>query len=117
MTTHTLLIPRYESIAEASARMLDAARGGDWDGLVCTERECASLIHQLQAIERTPATALEPQGNRERIHILQLILRHDAEIRDLTQHWLRGLGQLLRASGLERTAHSAYRAPPPAAAA
>lgn len=108
------LLPHYETIAGASARMLAAARGGDWDSLVTAERECAALIRELQATEAEAALKLDPAGNRERIRILQRILSHDAEIRELTQHWLRGLEKLLRSTGLDRIVRGAYGSPHPA---
>ncbi len=112
---HSLaLLPHYESIAGTSATMLDAARSGDWDSLVAAERECAALIHQLQSLEAEAALKLDPVGNRERIRILQRILSHDAEIRELTQSWLRGLEKLLRTSGLERMVRGSYGSPSPA---
>lgn len=107
------LIPCYEAIAATSASMLAAARGGDWDALVGAERECASQIRQLQAIEAEAALKLDPTHNRERVRILQEILRHDAEIRELTQHWLRGLENLLRSTGLNRMVRGAYGNPDP----
>ena len=112
MTQRTNLLPRYESIASASARMLDAARSGQWDDLVEAERECGSLIRQLEALEAQEALRLDAAANRERIQILQRILKHDAEIRHLTQHWLRGLERLLRSTGLDRMVRSTYGTPP-----
>ena len=101
------LLPHYESIAVTSARMLAAARSGDWDSLVTAERECAALIRQLQTAEAEANLKLDPVSNRERIRILQRILSHDAEIRVLTQHWLRGLEKLLRSTGLDRVVRGA----------
>lgn len=108
MTARKELIPHYESIAETSARMLTAAREGDWDNLVAAERECAALIRHLQELEAEASLKLDPDGNRERIRILQKILSHDAEIRELTQHWLRGLEKLLRSAGLDRIVRGTY---------
>ena len=111
---HDALIARYESISEASARMLDAARHGDWETLTVAEAECARLIDALQASMPLTVLALDPVRDRQRITVLQIILGHDAEIRTLTQHWLHGLEQLLRSAGLDHLARGSR--PPPRAA-
>lgn len=107
------LLGHYEAIARASARMLVAARAGDWDNLAASENECAHLIETLQTIEPDPALRLEPAHHRQRIRVLREILGNDAEIRRLTQHWLHGLEALLRTTGLTRlvTGMQANRAP------
>lgn len=98
------VVARYEAISHASARMLDAARHGDWEALTAAEAECARLIGALQASMPQAGLALDPVRNRQRITVLQKILGHDAEIRTLTQHWLHGLEQLLRSAGLDHLA-------------
>ena len=39
----------YAAIANQSQAMLQAAQGGDWDGLCDAEENCSRLIHELQA--------------------------------------------------------------------
>ena len=102
------LLPHYESVAALSARMLAAARAGDWDSLVNAERECAEQIRALQSQEAEASARQDLAANRARIHILQRMLLHDAEIRNLTQSWLRGLEKLLCTAGLDRLVRSAY---------
>ncbi len=116
MSPRALLLPRYEAIATSSASMLDAARSGAWEDLVRAEQACAAQIRELQAIETQAQLRGDAAANRDRIHILRRILAHDAEIRSLTQSWLRGLEQLLRSTGLDRMVRSTYgnpHSPPP----
>ena len=108
MTQPMPWLAHYESVAATSARMLAAARAGDWESLVNAEAECAEHIRALQALEAEASVRRDAAGNRARIHILQRILLHDAEIRNLTQSWLRGLEKLLRTAGLDRLVRSAY---------
>ena len=108
------LIVRYESIGQASARMLETARCGDWPGLAAAEAECERLISALQAVTLQTAQALDPVHQRQRISVLRKILRHDAEIRVLTQHWLPGLERLLCGAGLNHLARGIRHAPQPA---
>ena len=42
-------IDYYRSIAEASSRMVSAARSGDWDALVNAEEECAQRVADFLA--------------------------------------------------------------------
>ena len=119
MNPRTQLLPRYEAVAASSARMLDAARAGSWDDLVYAEQSCAAQIRELQVLEAQAQLCADVTANRERICILRRVLAHDAEIRILTQSWLRGLEQLLRNSGLDRMVRSTYGIsypanPPPA---
>lgn len=111
MNPRALLLPRYEAIAVSSASMLDAARAGAWEDLVRAEQACAAQIHELQALEAQAQLRADATANRERIHILQRILAHDAEIRTLTQSWLRGLEQLLCSTGIDRMVRSTYGNP------
>lgn len=108
-------IDHYVSIAEASGRMVNAARSSDWEALVTAEEECARRIAALQ--DHQGAAALPADGSglptapeaQERIQLLSRILAHDAEIRGLTEPWLRQLEQLLAGSSREHLRHSAYR--------
>ena len=97
----------YESIAAASASMLHAAQEGDWDALVEQEKACATLIEALSAsgAERQ----LSDDTAKRKGAILRQLLAEDAEIRRLTQPWLRRLEELLHASANERRLGDTYR--------
>lgn len=75
------LLAHYEAIAQASADMLLAARHGDWTRVVDLEETCVALIAQLNQAARLQPLA--PAQRKERIRILQSILRNDAQIRHL----------------------------------
>ncbi len=97
----------YESIAGQSQRMLSAARAGDWDDLCAAEEECARLIAHLKQLGDTPPLNT---GERERrMQILKQMLAEDAEIRDLTEPWLKQLEQLLGNAGNQRRLSDSYR--------
>lgn len=107
MTAETNLLHCYESIAEASAQMLAAARAADWDALVAAERECAQRVERLRR-EVAPAS-LGRAGDRRRHDIIRTVLAHDAEIRALTQPWMTKLEQLLHGVSAGRRVEQAYR--------
>jgi len=100
------IIAHYAAIADASGRMLAAARAGDWDGLVNAEEECARRVAVLEALgDIQPKDANERQM---RIVILRNILAHDAEIRELTAPWLTRLDTMLRNMSQGRHVRQAY---------
>ncbi|MEW5880061.1 MAG: flagellar protein FliT [Pseudomonadota bacterium] len=89
------LIQRYEAIAQASRRMLCAARSEDWDEVARLEDRCRDLIAELKAAHRTERLSAPEQ--RRRIELLRGILADDAEIRARAEPWLRQLERLIRA--------------------
>lgn len=100
-------IDYYRSIAEASSRMVSAARASDWDALVHAEAECARRVADLEAHQQAGESGnTNPQ---QRVRILGEILAHDAEVRALTTPWLKRLEQLLAGASGERRIGNAYR--------
>lgn len=102
-------IDLYLAVAEASNRMVDAARASNWDALVSAEEECARRIALLQEHQARAAPLAPGAEQKTRVHILGEILAHDAEIRELTLPWLRQLDDLLAGSANARRAGAAYR--------
>lgn len=80
------LIDFYKAIEDSSAKMLEAARLKDWDGVVRYEGACAVLIEQLRF--KSQEQELLPEHKREKTRIMQRILRNDAQIRCLAEPWL-----------------------------
>ncbi|WP_353367384.1 flagellar protein FliT [Acidovorax sp. FG27] len=81
-----MLIDYYKAIEDSSAKMLEAAKMKDWDGVVRYEGTCAVLIERLRY--EAQAQELLPEHRREKTRIMQRILRNDAEIRCLAEPWL-----------------------------
>ena len=81
-----MLIDYYKAIEDSSAKMLEAAKLKDWDGVVRYESACAVLIEQLRY--EAQAQDLPPEQRREKMRIMQRILRNDAQIRCLAEPWL-----------------------------
>ena len=82
---HTL-IDFYRAIEDSSAKMLHAAQNKDWDGVARYEGTCAVLIEQLRNQSRNQE--LLPEHRREKVRIMQRILRNDAQIRCLAEPWI-----------------------------
>ena len=88
-----MLIDYYKAIEDSSAKMLEAAKLKDWDGVVRYEGACAVLIAQLR--HKSNSEQLDAEQRKEKTKIMQRILRIDAEIRCLAEPWLNDLAQMI----------------------
>jgi len=93
------LIQHYEAIAASSRRMLDAARAGDWDAVGQEEHHCRTLISTLKRSH--PDATVAGNVRRQRLALLRAMLADDAEIRELSEPWLRQLEALLAGRGID----------------
>ena len=89
------LLAYYKAIENTSRQMLEAAQSENWDQVVRLEGTCAVLIAQLR--HKSRSAELAPDERKEKVQIMQRILRTDAEIRCLAEPWLGDLEQLMDA--------------------
>jgi flagellar protein FliT len=87
----------YELALARTREMLDAARAGDWDGLVQRERERAVLVERLK--EHDPDPARDGAMQERKREILLEISRADEQIHTLTQDWMHELRDVLGGLG------------------
>ena len=90
------IVARYERMADASRRMLDAAREDDWDRVCAVEKECVRLVAELS--EMGDLAPKDPTLRQQKLDLMKRVLANDAELRLLSQPWLRKLDALLRSS-------------------
>ncbi len=89
--------------------MLNAARTGNWEEVVKLEGACVLLITQLKhAADAVEAGSAAPhaavrEAAQTKSRLMQRILTHDAEIRNLAEPWLDDLDRALE--GRSRTLH------------
>ncbi len=95
------LIDYYKAIEDSSCKMLAAAQASDWEGVVRYEGACAVLIEQLRF--KSQNEQLLPEHRKEKVRIMQRILRNDAQIRYLTEPWLAQFEQMM--GGQPQTMH------------
>ena len=98
-----MLIDCYKAIEDSSAKMLEAAKQEDWDGVVRFESACAVLIEQLRY--RARQEELAPEDRLEKSRIMRRILHNDAQIRYLTEPWLAHLELQLQGRGRSVALH------------
>jgi len=84
----------YLAIEAASQQMLEAARLQDWDEVVRFEGACAVLVEQLR--HRAKVEEMSAAQRRDKVRIMQQILRNDAQVRLLIEPWVGELERLLR---------------------
>ncbi len=87
MPTMTSQIEIYEEMTALSARMVEAARAGDWDNLIALENSASVLGNNLMADE-DPNANLAPDESVRKAALIQRILDDDAEIRRFTEPWM-----------------------------
>ena len=87
----------YEETLARTREMLDAARAGDWDGLVQRERSRALLVERLK--EHDPDPARDAATLERKREILLEISRADEQINTLTQDWMHELRDVLGGLG------------------
>ena len=110
MTQHVEVLRHYDGIAAASARMLEAARSDDWDGLIAAESQCAKLVAELTRLDPECRVRMLPDDNQRRLQALGEVLANDAKIRSLTQAWMRSLEGMLGATQQGYRAQRSYLA-------
>jgi flagellar protein FliT len=94
LTTEEQIVERYARMADASQRMLNAARRDDWDQVCEVEKECTRLIAELSTMSDLVPT--DPVLRDRKLGLLKRVLADDAEIRHLSQPWMKRLDALLR---------------------
>jgi flagellar protein FliT len=109
MTTNQqdALLAHYTSICETTHTMLLAARRNDWDALVDAEHRCAALIQHVQA-QGESSDILDAEGRKRKQEMIMKVLADDAEIRALTQPWVKQLERWLGDTRKSRSVAAAY---------
>ena len=100
------IVEQYARMAEISGRMRLAAYADDWDAVCDAEKECARVIGELSALGDLAPT--DPVLRRQKLELMRRVLADDAEIRLLTQPWLKKLDQLLQTPDASARLDRAY---------
>lgn len=105
MNNHPIL-DQYERIKDVTGQMVAAAKRADWDHLIDLEESCRSLTDALMEAER--GVQLPPPILERKVQLIRNVLADDAEIRNLTEPWMRRLQELLSGVDLGRQVKAAY---------
>ena len=103
------LLNTYDRLSRTTGHMLDAAQCGDWDRLVGLEKDCASLIDCLSALETEDPL---PDGLRSRkAALIRKVLADDAAIRNITEPCMQRLESMLGSNRCEQRLLKTYGPP------
>lgn len=90
------VVERYRRMAEASGRMVSAARDDDWDRVCVLEKDCARIVAELSSMgDLSPS---DPDLRQQKIALMRRVLADDAEIRQLSEPWMAKLDAMMRTS-------------------
>ena len=100
------VIDTYESVAQITKNMLNAARLGAWDDLISLESKVAVHVKQLAANEMP--VKLTPALRNRKLSMIKQILADDKEIRNLTEPWMAQLTNLISSNHMEHKLSMSY---------
>jgi len=83
----------YESVAEVTSEMLQAAKSQNWDILTELETTCADYVDQIRDFSEVEPSAGE--AYKRKLLSIKLILANDREIRTLMAPWMMKLNNML----------------------
>lgn len=106
MMTTTEILAVYETMAELSRQMLDAAASGDWERLTQLESRCAGHVAHLRGNEA--GVPFQGEQRVRKIALLKRLLDDDRRIRDLAMPKLAELSALISNTGTQRRLAHAY---------
>jgi flagellar protein FliT len=96
----------YESVADLTGQMLDAAGNSDWDRLVALEQQCSTKVSTLRSSEA--GQILTGPARKRKVELIKQVLADDRRIRDLTSPWMAQLSKLISSNGTQRRLANAY---------
>ena len=98
----------YESVADITRQMLDAARTGNWEQLAELESQCSSQVAMIKSGEH--AVPMTGVSRDRKVKIIRKILEDDRQIRDITEPWMARLSAIMNGAGPDLTPSQGYGA-------
>lgn len=89
--------------------MLAAAQNNEWDQLVALEQECRKLTDKLIANNTAHELILSEDLQQQKVKIIHQVLDNDAQIRSITEPWMKQLQNILNTTKCERNLQQAYQ--------
>jgi len=89
----TSLLAQYQTIERTSERMLQAARQGNWQEVTRLESVCGEQVQRARDL--ASAATLSPTEKASKQRLMLAILRHEAQIRSLSEPWMADLSHLI----------------------
>jgi flagellar protein FliT len=103
------IINLYEAVLSLTRQMLDAARSSRWEDLIASEDERSRLIDHIS--KNDTAAILDSRLREIKRDLIGSIMQHDAEIRILTQDWMRELRVVISSLSAQQKLQHTYGDP------
>lgn len=97
----------YQCLSELIGQMRDAAHQSEWDRLIELEQEYKGKIEALKLRDDLPSSE---EDREQKIALLGQILADDAEIRSLTEGWIKQLQGIMQNTRSEQRLQQTYLA-------
>lgn len=104
-SSQTLMI--YNAILATTGKMLIAAQNSEWDQLTELEKECRQLTESLVKNDQDPI--LDEELLQKKVKIIHQILADDAQIKAITEPWLKKLEGMLNTKDRTYSLQQAYQ--------
>ncbi len=99
------VISGYESLANLSGQMREAAVQGEWDKLIELEQEYLRSIAEIKPLDEVD---MDAASNLRKAELIKKILANDAEIRNRTKSWMDQLQRNMQSNRQELRLNRTY---------
>jgi flagellar protein FliT len=99
------VIEKYESLAEITEKMREAATQNEWDLLSELEEQSSARVAELKSLDLTP---IDEATRLRKVVLIKQILADDAAIRSKMEPWMAQLQRIMDAARSEDRVQKAY---------
>jgi flagellar protein FliT len=97
----------YESVADLTGQMLEAARNNDWDQLIEIESHCSTYAGKFKDCD-AQLLAMTGEQRAHQMNLIETILHNNQSIRDLIEPNMTLLSGMIKNTGNERKLAKMY---------
>jgi flagellar protein FliT len=102
-----VVIEKYKSLAEITAKMRVAALHDEWDLLTELEEQSSAQVAELKVMDLTP---IDEVTRLQKVVLIKKILADDAAIRGKMEPWMAQLQRIMDTARSEDRLQKAYTA-------
>jgi len=103
----SLVIEKYETLAEITAKMREAAAQDEWDLLVELEEQSSAQVAELKTLDLAP---VDEATRMRKVVLIKKILADDAAIRSKMEPWMEQLQRIMDSARSEDRLQKTYTA-------
>ena len=103
----SLVLEKYEFLADITAKMHAAAVQGEWDLFVELEEQSSAQVAELKILDLKP---IDEATRLRKVTLIKKILADDAEIRNKLDPWMDQLQRIMNSARSEDRLQKAYTA-------